>query len=66
VTDVSPLADCAKLLSVVLPELASRRGVEKLRDHPTLKVITFRAPASGVNPTTAEEFWKAWDKGERK
>ncbi len=66
VTDVSPLADCAKLLSVVLPEAATRRGVEKLRDHPTLKVITFRAPTSGVDPTAAAEFWQAWDKGERK
>jgi serine/threonine protein kinase/Leucine-rich repeat (LRR) protein len=61
--DVGPLAECAKLERLTVP--LGAKGIEKLRNHPTLKKIAYKVAASAFGdwspvPDIAE-FWKAYD-----
>ncbi|MEQ1842101.1 MAG: hypothetical protein ABL994_16975, partial [Verrucomicrobiales bacterium] len=58
--DVSPLADCPLLRVLLLDEKCT--GYERLRNHPGLKLISFReAPVTALPAQTAAEFWKEYD-----
>ena len=60
VRDVSPLAECKALVNIVLPRDA--KGVERLRQLPSLKRISFeRTSDDDHSPSlSAEEFWTAF------
>jgi len=62
VRDVSALANCKTLESIVLPR--DTKGIEKLRTLTNLKRIAFEWTSDSDNTPsqTAEEFWAAFDK----
>ena len=57
--DVSVLADCPTLESIVLPRKS--RNIESPRKLPNLKRISFGWPGSRANMPDAATFWKAYD-----
>lgn len=64
VRDLAPLMECASLETLILPPGATPRSVQKLRDHPGIKRLSFENETNPVTPV--EEFWKAYDAGQRK
>jgi hypothetical protein len=58
VTDLSPLAECKELASLILP--AQANDVESLRSRPKLTRLSFAAK-NGEPDKTAAEFWKDYD-----
>ena len=59
--DVSPLADCTELETVLLPEGVG--GVEALRKLPKLRFVGTKWTGNADQPAPpAAKFWAEWDK----
>lgn len=62
--DLAPLMECASLETLILPPGATPRSVQKLREHPGIKRLSFENETNPVTPV--EEFWKAYDAGKKR
>jgi len=65
IKDLTPLAECKELETLVIPDHFKAKQIEFLRKLPNLHYLGYQVESNG-KPLEAEEFWKKYGGGGKK